>query len=480
MKPPNSATTWVLRCRFGLRLVVPFWPTRRERRRGPLRCPAVSFASMNRAEPFSAAADSTGRVGRGRRPAWFMLGSVGCYVGLPLTIYWGVQTTSPLLFTAVSYLLGCGVYTAAVQASRTVERGFKMAQLVSAVKRRYLLSDTLLLSNWFLFAAAVTLAPATIVTVLFELWGVLFAVLCLSGWWRRRMHDSQVLDRSAATTTLIFMTVGFVGVALAVLSDAGSQDWSWAATVGIGMALLAAATTAAATAVEQMMGKRQHGTKNLPETQVSTAGEALSRGSLGGLMLAGTAVWWLTGGPIEASWSGLRMAVLAAGLDTCGNWLFQHANHLARHREGQSAPQINSLYYLVPVGAVALLAWLTDSAVARPALLICGVAGVVAVNMVMHLDPEGASQRAHPVGGHGFKALVLTVWGCGTAVVSRDYWLPARWQVWSVAEYWGMVGVLATVFVLMLSFRQERLMELCCAESRPLHDVPTDLSLPLR
>ena len=388
-----------------------------------------------------------------------MLGAVGCFVGLPLTIFWGVQTTSPLLFTSVSYLLSFAIYAVGMRVARIGEPGLKLVPLMSAVKPRYLLSDTLLLSNWFLFAAAIALAPAAVATILFELWGVLFAVLCLSGWWRRRMHHGQSLDRSAAVTTLVFMTVGIAGVALAVLSDAGSQSWSWAATVGIGMALLAAAATAAATAVEQMMGKRQHGDKHLSATHVSAAGNALSKGLLGGLMLAGVGMWRLAGRPLDVPWAGLWWAAATAALQTGGNWLFQHSNHLARDRAGQSAPQINSLYYLVPVGAVVLLAWLTDSAVARPALLICGVAGVVAVNMVMHLDPEGAAQRAHPVGGHGYKALVLAVWGCGTAVVLRDFWLPARWQVWSVVEYWGMVGVLATVFVLMLSFRQSRLGE---------------------
>ena len=413
------------------------------------------FAAVTLPRPVSALAG--GERGNTRRPVRFMLVAVACYVGLPITIYWGVQGTSPLLFTAASYLLSFGIYTAAIRVPRTGEPGLKMNHLRSAVEPRYLFGLTVMLSNWFLFAAAIALAPAAIVTILFELWPVLFAVLCLSEWWRRQMLNSKRLDRSAAVTTLVFMTVGIGGVTLAVLSDAGSQAWSWAATIGIVLAVLAAAMTAAETAAAQMMGKRQRGNRGLPLAHVSAAGNALSKAILGSLAWAGLGVWQLAGGHLDVSWAGLWWAAVAAVLQTGGNWLFQHANHLAREHEGQSAPQINSLYYMVPVGAVAMLAWLTDSAVARPDLLICGVAGVVAVNMVMHLDPEGVAQRAHPVGGHGFKALVLAVWGCGTAVVSRDYWLPARWQVWSVAEYWGMVGVLATVFVLMLTFRQTRL-----------------------
>ena len=420
-----------------------------------------------------------------------MLAAVACFIGLPLTIYWGVQTTSPLLFTAASYLLGVGIYAAAVHlslvarrrsarnmpapayaghgharrpaevsdASRADSEGLAAVRLLSAVKLRYLLSLTALKSDWFLFAAAIVLAPAAVVTILFELWPVLFAVLCLSRWWRRRMHNDETLERSVAAATLTFMTVGIAGVTLAVLSDTGSQAWSWSATAGVVMAAFAAVLVSTGAATEQLMGKHQrHGRREEP-ADVSAAGTVLARGLLGAAVLAVLGMWRLTGGGLEVSWSGLCWAAAAAALQTAGTWLFLRALHLAREHGGQSAPQINSLYYLVPVGAIMLLAWLTDNAVARPDLLICGVAGVVAVNMVMHLDPEGAAQRAHPAGGHGYKALVLAVWACGTAVVLRDDWMPDSWQVWSVVEYWGMVAVLATVFVLMLSFRQSRLTE---------------------
>ena len=412
---------------------------------------------MNRPEPVSANAD--GRRGSARRPVWYMLASVVCYAGVPLTIYLGVQTTSPLLFVAVGYLLSVGIFAAAVQMPMAGASELTVARLLSAMRPRYLLSLAVLKCDWFLFAGALALAPAGVVTILFEMWPVLFAVLCLSRWWRKRMHSEQNLDRSAAAATLTFMTVGIAGVALAVLSDAGSQSWSWSATVGVVLAGLSSATSTAAVAAEQLIGARQRDGSTEDPADVSAAGTVLARGMLGGAVLVVVVAWRLAGGPLDVSWEGLGWAAAAATLQTGGTWLYHRALHLARDIGGQSAPQINSLYYLVPVGAVILLAWLADSAVARPDLLICGVAGVVAVNMVMHLDPEGADQRAHPVGGHGYKALVLAVWVCGTAVVLRDDWLPESWQVWSVVEYWGMVGVLATVFVLMLSFRQSRLGE---------------------
>lgn len=159
------------------------------------------------------------------------------------------------------------------------------------------------------------------------------------------------------------------------------------------------------------------------------------------------------------SYSGLGFAAVAAITYVCGGWCFAHANHLSMDAHGKEGARINTLFYLVPVLSLLLLAALTDTTIERPDLLIAGAAGVVAVNMVMHLDPEGVKQRTHRSGGHGYAALVLALWAMGAAVLFRDDWLPTSWQVWSVVEYWGMIGVCATVFTLILSFRQSRLFQ---------------------
>ena len=176
------------------------------------------------------------------------------------------------------------------------------------------------------------------------------------------------------------------------------------------------------------------------------------------IALAGFAVSLATSADLWAT-SGLLFAIAASATQVTANWCLHHANHLSRTAHGTSAAQINTLYYGTPVLALLLLAGLADVTIERPDLLIVGAAGVVVVNMVLHLDPEGAQQRGGGAGGQGYQAFVLALWAVGAAVLLRDDWLPDGWEVWSVVEYWGIVGVCATVFTLILSFRQSRLAE---------------------
>ena len=403
----------------------------------------------------------------GKRPAAVMLVAIACFAPLPLLIWAGVQDTTPLLLVGLWNVSACVVYAAAIQTARGTRGQVVILDDVRAARPRYFWASAVLRANWFLFAGAVALAPVAIVTVLFEAWPVLFAVVLLSGWWRTKMLDGAALDRSAAISTLVFLMVGISGVALAVLSDIGSESWSRSAAGGIALALLAPAATAVASAAEQMMGaigpdgkkvEKEHRSP-AEQSHISASGGALGGGVLGSALIAAACVWLAIGGTVNIGWVGLLCAVGAAPLQMAGNWLFQHANHLARREHGQSAAQVNSLYYLVPVAALVLLAAFADISIERSDLLIAGAAGVVAVNMVMHLDPEGAQQRAHQSGAHGYKAIVLSLWVCGTLVLLRDDWLPDGWQVWSLVEYWGMIAVFATVFTLILAFRQSRLSE---------------------
>ena len=401
----------------------------------------------------------------GKRPAALMLAAVACYAFLPLLIWVGVQQTSPLLFTGIWYLVGCVAHTATIRGGQGPSRLLAIIGDARNACPRYFWASVAFSSSWLFFSVAVALSPAEIVAVIFEMWPVLYAMVCLTGWWRRKMHDGDPLDRSAAASTVMFLAVGISGVALAVLSDAVSEPWSLAAAAGIATAVLASFVAAVGGAVWQVAGATDRSGKAAGERQPAAAARIsascglLGRGILGSLFVVATVVWWSAGKTVHAGLDGVLTAAAAGVLLAAGDRLFHQANHLARRVEGQAAAQVNSLYYLVPVAALVLLVAFADTSIERPDLLIAGAAGVVAVNMVMHLDPEGARQRAHQAGGHGYKAIVIALWACGTLVLLRDDWLPEGWRVWSLAEYWGMIGVFATVFTLILSFRQSRLAE---------------------
>ena len=340
-----------------------------------------------------------------QRPALFMLLAVAFYMLLPLVIWRGVQHTTSWVFVGIWYLVSLVLHGAAMQVLRP-SKGISRLPLVLtdvlSVKPRYFWSLTVLRTNWLLFAGAVALAPAAAVTIIYEVWPVVFAASCLTSWWRNKMLNGEPLNRSVAVSTLVLLTVGVSGVALAVLSETASDSWSRSAAAGMLLAILACLAHALSAGVSQVLGTTHYGSKDIAPAYISSSAGAAAGGVLGLVFLLAALTWGgLVGGSINISWRGAVLATVASALQVFGNLLFQHANHLARDAGGQRAPQVNSLFYLVPVGAVLLLAWFADTDIARPDLLITGLAGVVAVNMVMHLDPEGALQRRNAVGAHG-------------------------------------------------------------------------------
>ena len=331
-----------------------------------------------------------------------------------------------------------------------------------------------------MFALAVTLVEPVIATIVFEFWPVVFGFLTLTPIWHGKMLKGDRANKVGLGWMLMMLFVGGIGVSLVVLSDAESLNWSATDTVGILLAVLAALFTALVAATTQMLGKVQldlpgseQAVASAPnglhhqlegggpadqrnQTDVSVAGNSAS-GILAapfiaviGVMVSGLSGLW--------AWDGLMFAAAAGATYMAASWCFYHANHLSRYAHNEASAQINTLYYLAPVGALLLLVWFADTTIERPDLFIVGAAAVVVVNMVLHIDPEGAQQRRGG-GGYGYQAFVLALWTVATIVLFRDDWLPDGWQVWSVGGYWGIVGVCATVFTLILSFRQSRLAE---------------------
>ena len=460
----------------------------------PQSCPYPSQAS-------EADIDGTVRGPNVARRAilWMVAATVELSV-LPLIIWFGVRDMSPFMFVAVWYVVSvaCQATIRQVQArfdeireqndgTETGKRDTSrlvMLDDLKKVKPRYFGLAAATWLQWLLFAVAVTLVEPVVATVVFEFWPVVFGLLTLTPAWTKKMLEGEHAKDGPFATMLMMLVVGGVGVSLAVLSDTSSLGWSSAAIIGVILAVLSTFAAALSAMISQLIGTDQ---KNQPGSLVRNRAVAAMRrearsdvddrsakwdrtvvsvsGSVAGQVLAAPVI--AVAGVVANSlsepgdlWasSGLLLAVVAAATHVTAVWFFQQANHLARDAHGQTAAQINTLYYLTPVGALLLLALFADSTIDRPDLLIVGAAAVVVVNMVTHIDPEGAQRRAG-CGGQGYKAFVLALWSVAAAVLLRDDWLPDGWQVWSVVEYWGLVGVFATVFTLILSFRQSRLAE---------------------
>ena len=112
---------------------------------------------------------------------------------------------------------------------------------------------------------------------------------------------------------------------------------------------------------------------------------------------------------------------------------------------------INALLYGVPILSVFWLWLFSDIDLIRADYFIIGAVGIVCGNLLINFEAEIR---------RGFKALVIALWACGAFVYLRDdfiHLLPFHGWLWPRETYLGSVGLSATVFILLLTFRVARL-----------------------
>ena len=391
------------------------------------------------------------------------------------------ESPVPLDFVGVWFLAFAIVSGVVVRAFPPIEpssRRGPVALVRDHGRAIYVVLGTALSGSWLLFVMAAQFTDIAVVTVVWEFWPALFALFAMANWFERltskRLKSSASADRSRIETLALLLIAG-VAVSVAVLSEHGGRgEGSSAWVLGTVLACVASASAAAEGTVAALAGKdtRQaaesrraairsaaaSGSGDLSvrsRVAISTSTTALAR-FVAGLAFVGVSVA-LGGFPSGRTvWLGVVVGIC----EGCGNIVFNAASQLALGRSAVQLAWTNSIYYAVPVGALALLGATGSVDLARPEMLVVGGAGVIAINMIMHLDPEGTSDRSGIVsGGHGYRAVVIALWVCGTAVTFREDWVPDPLASSSVVEYWGMIGTCATVFVLIMSFRASRLAE---------------------
>ena len=126
------------------------------------------------------------------------------------------------------------------------------------------------------------------------------------------------------------------------------------------------------------------------------------------------------------------------------------------------ALEINSIRYVTPLLALLWLVIFSDVSIARPDIFVAGTVVVLATNMILHAKNQTNSDINKERDRLGLTALVLAMWTVGVIVLYRDRilgsWLD-EWQWSGSTDYFAMLGLSTTVFILMLSFRTLRLME---------------------
>ena len=116
--------------------------------------------------------------------------------------------------------------------------------------------------------------------------------------------------------------------------------------------------------------------------------------------------------------------------------------------------EVNALSYMVPVLSLAWLGILGYINVPKVAWLVIGAMGIVAANALLNFKAE---QRT------AYQSLVVALWVCGVIVYFRP--------VLHAPAFYEAVAVVATMFILILSFRIDRLVERTSTEDGITTDI---------
>lgn len=156
---------------------------------------------------------------------------------------------------------------------------------------------------------------------------------------------------------------------------------------------------------------------------------------------------WLTN---EISWLICIAGGIPAGVGTLllrkGNFITENLN-------------VNGIYYLTPVLSVIWLIPFGLVQLEQWDYFIIGALIITATSVLIAI--EGRTERK------GYRGLIVSLWSIGVLTYFREEWIqwpwlagkkPWEWGVESV-DYYSIIVVSATIFILILSFRISRLVE---------------------
>ena len=373
-----------------------------------------------------------------------MLVSVLFFSFIPLAIARGGGIESPFLFNAgwrFGVAAGCLLFLLAFYRPLLLSKSFWAAAGVGAVSWSAFWSLFVSL-DYALFSASARFIDVSISAVLFELWPILMIVLIA-----RLLPDEGY--RKNLRGIFPFLAVAFIGLYFVVASQTGGLQFdggaSYRLVIGISLALLS--VVAGSLAAFTFRWGRDLAERLLAGSTVGYDRISLylfgSIAGFAGVNLFGAGLSWGIGfafGENIGAAALLSAVVVGLILHGVAAVSFRRSN-LTTNNLG-----VNALAYLIPILSLAWLGLFWEIGVARLDYLIIGTAAIGAVNLLINFEAERL---------RGFKALVISLWVCGTLVYLRD---KASWGWTAQADgYFDILFLSATVFALILSFRTVRL-----------------------
>ena len=404
----------------------------------------------------------------------YMLVAVTLFSSLPLVIAWGGGERAPFLFNAamnIGVVLGCVVFMGLLYHSlilnganlRIIGRHMFDPKIVLSIAANF---------NFAFFAWSTRFVDVSVTAILFESWPI-FIILITARLFR---GDSRYHDITAEMVMLLIL--GLAGFAFVVVGQAGGFDNIETGSlsvliVGVMLAVLGAVATSF-TAFSFRWGTdvasdiTARGRSGVSEASLDMFGVLVA------FLVANTvsAVVNIFAGVSSGESMDTRTLLIAVFLGGATNWVANVAWRKANLSTDNLG--INALAYATPIFSLMWLFLFSQVAPERPDYLVAGAVGIIIVNLLINFEAEIR---------FGFKALLLALWACGAFVYLRDdvlQYLPFGEWAWPGETYFGALGLSATVFTLLRSFRVARLSTQTQDEDNRLYSLFQNLDLLAR
>lgn len=332
-------------------------------------------------------------------PILWMLSSVANYAPLALLTWIAVKDASPLLVVGVWYVITAVVEIAMTQtAARRSRSGNSWISHLKSIPRKHLAALILCQFDWLMFAAAMTLADALIVTMVTEFWPMILAAAMLLPVYKRSAgHVLNPGEGRSSVQVISWMLVGGLGVMLTLFSEQGTLTvWTAASFGGALLAASAALLGALGVLFMVLIGQAASSTASsaTEATQVSIAANAIGQFLIGVAIILAAAV---LGHADDISASTMLIAVCLGILNSLAKWSLMRSSHAAVSVSAKFAAQINGMLYATPVLSLVLLTVFGASEIMHPAVFAVGAGIVIAANVAMHARAQPPPEQNLPL-----------------------------------------------------------------------------------
>ena len=302
-----------------------------------------------------------------------------------------------------------------------------------------------------LFSWSLRFVDVSVSAILHESWPIM--LIALTGW----LYRGESRYRESSLSLWVMLAFGFIGVALVVLSQSGIDQglasldfiaWSLGialALSGAGLASLNAFGFKWGTDLSRYL-TREHSYAS-GKFSLDLFGSVLAN-YIGAVLAIPVSLFAAFSIGETLPLQTFSIAVVGGMLCLAVGSLFWRSANLITHNLG-----INAIGYAIPVLSLFFLFLFAQADVARVDFLIIGAGAIIVANLLINFKAEIKI---------GFKSLILAMWACGAFVYLRDdflQFLPVDTWMWPGDSYIGAMGLSATVFTLLLSFRVARLAE---------------------